>query len=629
MIEKTVPPPVAQSDAEHPAQMTAAQGKRGVIGADAVSWPRPLGIALLVFLFRSLHSLQDLLAKGEKVILPGQGKQPEGIGPETQVFRRQVEPHGDLLHPLDPRDGLAAVLDGFGASFTEQTQQLPQRVTDEDGVPVHGQKRRDADSTEIQLTTGNLLDIEPFADHLFRQAQQFEESLRVTAFHLPGICLDRLLDRCSLPEDLQDDVGVDLIPETGRLKKGQPTKRQPATGLAPDADPDDITGRCQLGIKLPALPADEGRVLACPFIFAPGLQLDELFSPITEKLRVQRQIPEKIRFTMLHRQDEERAVYPLKRLAESPLMPDEITNGIGANRPGTQDHHAPVALENRQQDPQQPVELLRCPDQQLAAKIPIDIPAVAFTDPDNQSADLGKLAEHRLDLTDQQLLGSIPSPANPFPQGRSLRQDIHRQVNFEPMAGTNGEQKAIFLLQQRCPGVDGGFDPVILRQMGDIIEADGRIPDMADLGAEQIEVAGDSGKLLPALVRLAAEMGERDLRPVDPSFPVSLEKRPDRINKEDVHFLCGQKIAQQSDRCPIPCNSQSFLPISGQIQEYPANHTNRCRLARDENLIRIQSSAAERTGYTRGGSERDQPRTFIIFLTSQSLCSGSPPFRFD
>jgi hypothetical protein len=154
------------------------------------------------------------------------------------------------------------------------------------------------------------------------------------------------------------------------------------------------------------------------------------------------------------------------------------------------------------------------------------------------------------------------------------------------MAGTDGKQGSVFLLEDGNCGVDGGFDPVIWGQVGDIVEADRVVTDAADLGAEQVKITGYSRKLRLARLSLAVKMGKRDLRPVDPPLPVSSEKRPDRINEEDVHSRFVQGIARQQDYLTVPWHSRSLIPMPGGKLKSPEDSINRQRLANDQIIVR-------------------------------------------
>ena len=198
-------------------------------------------------------------------------------------------------------------------------------------------------------------------------------------------------------EKVDGHFGVELIPHRGAVQIGETTKFGPAAGLAPDGNADHAFGVAQLLTIGVQIPADKGRILAATFVFAAGLNLEDLLVGAVQKKTTQRQETEEIRFPRFHRDNEIRALDIAEGAVEGIPVPDQIADGVGAHAPSSEDQEFVASFEERQKTLDQGPRLAGGADHQTAFEIASYIEPVTFADAQNHAAELGEIVQQSVE----------------------------------------------------------------------------------------------------------------------------------------------------------------------------------------------------------------------------------------
>lgn len=396
-------------------------------------------------------------------------------------------------------------------------------------VPVDTDQGRNPDAPKVEPLPREVGQVEQLDHHLFGKPEQFLQSRKV--LHI-GQVRDRLLDQFAVLEKTQSDEGVDLRPDAFVLEKSQAPEGSPSARLAPDRDPDHVRSIAQLDRELLVVVSDEAGILAAAFVFAPGLEFHDLRNLGDEEVPVQREITEEIRLAVFHRQHQRRAVDSRNGLLEGGVMPDQVADGMGADRPGPEDAASPVLLEDGEHRLEASVHRRRILQDQFAAELLLHVESVAFADAKHDAGDLGEVGEEPLHQLDEKLtLLLLVVPQLPL-QRRGEGEDVHRQVDVEPLGTGDAEEFAKLL------AIDGDLFPdldlvgLVVGQVRHIVERDPVVADGGDAAAEGFHVlANPEEGPAQLLLRHPLEAQPGKFRPVDPETLVATKERPDRVDQ--------------------------------------------------------------------------------------------------
>lgn len=153
----------------------------------------------------------------------------------------------------------------------------------------------------------------------------------------------------------------------------------PAAGLDPDAESYEVVGLFELVGVFFDVEADEVWVFSGAFVFSSGLEFDDFFDGGLEEDLGEWEVAEEVTFTVFHGEDEVVAVDFFEELFDSAWVPDEVTDGVGADCPGAADDDFVVLFEHWEQALDELVCFLGGFDEEFIADLAFDVISVAFS----------------------------------------------------------------------------------------------------------------------------------------------------------------------------------------------------------------------------------------------------------